>query len=196
MSCPKAIQHYEATPKSRFRSGRTETWRFYSSKSILQESGSRRHVVGSSQTHQVYLASIFDTLLSSQGADAHHRRPLSLCWGNLSTLDHPHLTRQLGGSGQLCCSAGTVRLVFELVMLSSKAGILIGVLLVPHGLDPKPCGSDCCSTSGTGRILKTEAVRSSPVGRNKMEHYGYRFPRSNRLHLGRVAQAFEAPLGP
>lgn len=50
---------------------------------------------------RVYLASIFDTLLSSQGADAHHRRPLGRCWGNLSTLDHPPPARQLGGSDQL-----------------------------------------------------------------------------------------------
>jgi len=71
---------------------------------------------------RVYLASIFDTLLSSQGADAHHRRPLGLCWGNLSTLDHPHPARQLGGFPS---SAGIVRLVIEL-KLSSKAGILSG----------------------------------------------------------------------
>ena len=71
---------------------------------------------------RVYLASIFDTLLSSQGADAHHRQPLGLCWGNLSTLDHPHPARQLGGFSS---SAGIVRLVFEL-KLSSKAGILSG----------------------------------------------------------------------
>ncbi|WP_156251120.1 hypothetical protein [Pseudactinotalea terrae] len=92
-------------------------------KGILQDLVSFRHDADSKpKPIGVYLASIFDTLLSSQGADAHHRRPLGLCWGNLSTLDHLPPARQLGGFSSL---AGIVRLVVELV-LSSKAGILSG----------------------------------------------------------------------
>jgi hypothetical protein len=92
-------RHYEATPKSRIMIWQNGNLAF---PFVQKESFRVARTSGGSRprSHKpigVYLASIFDTLLSSQRADAHHPRPLGRFWGNLSTLDLAFVARQLGG---------------------------------------------------------------------------------------------------
>jgi len=121
-----------------------------------------------------YLASIFDTLLSSQGADAHHRRPSGRRWGNLSTLDRALRARQLGGeppsASRVQLSGCTIRTGFH----TSSARISVS-------------GSYVLLRFGDRPFLEIEAVRSSPVGRNGDNITDGGWHRQIGCDLGRVA---------